>query len=393
MDSDALLDLKRISGNIRARSDELDAAIDALMARPGGTGPDPVTPTTGRPTVGKPGNGSGLNWGRGPRSGLAPWLGLVCRKPEADELVHVEALLGERKPDFLLAEIGRDRIEHQETPSVSPKLNYAARAAQRRGIKTLLMSNPLFWDPESPLTQGPGMWIAAGQGRRNAVWKKGTADLVGFLLKHGIDHAIVRPAWESGHDEAFGHTACVCESQAEVQGYKDALCHYVDIVRAACLAAGIRCTISYSHIKSPKFRNGLGNHDLHPPLDYIDLWGLDYYGTYEPVLDEEAWERNARKTYNGGPAGIYTHLDYAKQIGKPFSIEEWGISNWKGDERKMKSGAHCGDNPYYIRRMIQFGRENREHMAYMCGYFTSHHMLGTDLSPEASAEFSRLMRA
>lgn len=322
-----------------------------------------------------------IGWGPGPKSGLPFHLGVLVR--DEGEFAQIDRLLGGRRWDTVLAEIGRQQEEFQTHPGRSPKLQVACAVAQRGGVTTLNISTPMFHEADSPKTKGPGRWAEAARGDDDPTWRHGLKNLAGFVSGHGITRVVPRPAWEAQH-EAFGHTTCGCESAAEIQSWKDAFARWVDLAREAFQGKGVECWIALSHIKDAK--TALNNIEMAPPADSWDVWDLDYYGNWPPQPDQSKFDEIGDTEYKGGPRGIRTHVKAAREMGKPFGVSEWGVTHKPGHR------SDGGDNAFFVQVMHDLFVANADLMAYAVYYNTLGHRLGGGNAPRASGAFERLYK-
>jgi hypothetical protein len=139
----------------------------------------------------------------------------------------------------------------------------------------------------------------------------------------------------------------------------------------------------------------------YPGDGYVDTISVDYYDyNYGNGIDSSTIER-FRSMANRGtvdrPWGINKWFDFAMSMKKPFSVDEWGISNAPST---ASYGQRCGDNPAYIRGMAEFfsaraGRtvQTSKGSQPAIGYENYFHSekwwsaLGTSRSPKATAEY------
>jgi hypothetical protein len=118
---------------------------------------------------------------------------------------------------------------------------------------------------------------------------------------------------------------------------------------------------------------------------YVDIVGIDTYDGWPAVTGATAW-----KKHYAGAYGLKFWADFARSKGKRLSVPEWGLfrgSAWAGN-----SG---GDNPYYIRKMFAFFKEQRGNLAYEA-YFNNEdpeHLTALSVNPRGAAEYRRQIRA
>lgn len=113
-----------------------------------------------------------------------------------------------------------------------------------------------------------------------------------------------------------------------------------------------------------------------PGDDVVDVVGLDVYDFKFDGTPEERW----RKFYLTAPFGLEWHRAFAARHNKPMSYPEWGV-------------GHFGDNPYFIRMMHDWFRQNRDRIAY-AAYFNVDGLWPTQIDtgrfPQSEALFRKL---
>jgi hypothetical protein len=122
--------------------------------------------------------------------------------------------------------------------------------------------------------------------------------------------------------------------------------------------------------------NGKAKHDAvdyYPGNDVVDYIGIDAYDTgwgwhtypYPKDCDSECRSGRQANAWNrsiyGGSRGLRFWSDFARTMGKPMSLPEWGM--W---ERSDHHGG--GDDPEYLRRMQAFIADPKNRVAYQA-YF------------------------
>lgn len=82
--------------------------------------------------------------------------------------------------------------------------------------------------------------------------------------------------------------------------------------------------------------------DYFPGRDVVDVLGVDYYNQYPYVASQGQWDASADDTSGGGPLGLQAHLDFARSVGLPLSVNEWS------------GNADEGDSPVFVENMHRF---------------------------------------
>jgi hypothetical protein len=99
----------------------------------------------------------------------------------------------------------------------------------------------------------------------------------------------------------------------------------------------------------------------YPGDAYVDVIGVQYYDRCPPAVTQADWNLryNAANPDNGSPWGIGRWLAYARSKGKRLSVPEWGIGG--PIDACGKPGI---DNPFFIRKMHGFFKDNAASIAY-----------------------------
>ena len=76
------------------------------------------------------------------------------------------------------------------------------------------------------------------------------------------------------------------------------------------------------------------------PIRYVDFIGADVYDFWPALTSDSAWTGDCNSTYEGGPKGIGSWLNFAKSQGKKLTVSEWGV---------IKGSPYSGgDNPVFV---------------------------------------------
>lgn len=82
----------------------------------------------------------------------------------------------------------------------------------------------------------------------------------------------------------------------------------------------------------------------YPGDAYVDIVGVDSYDMYPGVRTEAQWQE-----HYSGEYGLKFWADFARAHGKHLSVPEWGV--YPGT---LHAGHNGGDNPFYVRKMVEF---------------------------------------
>jgi hypothetical protein len=130
---------------------------------------------------------------------------------------------------------------------------------------------------------------------------------------------------------------------------------------------------------------GLDPRRAYPGDAYVDIVGIDSFDGYPAVTGERAWQ-----TQYAGAYGLKFWADFARAHRKRFSVAEWGVypgSGW--------AGYGGGDNPFYVRKMFGFFRQQADILQYEA-YFNEdapYQAGALHLNPRAAAEYRRQVSA
>lgn len=136
-----------------------------------------------------------------------------------------------------------------------------------------------------------------------------------------------------------------------------------------------------------------------PGPEYVDYIAFDGYDHWYPEFYDHKYQysgnaeerRRAQEMqwikFENRPAGLKWFAEFAKQMGRPLAIAEWGL--WHSPS-ELRDGS---DNPYFIRKMYNWINENNVawHLYFMFGD-VSHSLYNLYQYPNASGEFLNLWR-
>jgi saccharopine dehydrogenase-like NADP-dependent oxidoreductase len=119
----------------------------------------------------------------------------------------------------------------------------------------------------------------------------------------------------------------------------------------------------------------------YPGDEYVDIVGMDDFDRYPATHDEASFAQKCQ-----GPLGLCRLAEFARSHKKQLSVGEWGVVSCGTDPG--------GDNPLYVRQMVQQFSENADILAYESYYDeTAGSVCSTLISgerPNAAAEYKRL---
>ncbi len=121
-----------------------------------------------------------------------------------------------------------------------------------------------------------------------------------------------------------------------------------------------------------------------PGRKYVDYVGIDSYDGWPPVRGKIGWNAQYAGAY-----GLKFWADFARSKNRQLSVPEWGM--FRGSAWAGHSG---GDNPYYIRKMFGFFKEQRGNLAYET-YFNDEdpeHLTALTVNPRGAAEYRRQIK-
>jgi len=108
---------------------------------------------------------------------------------------------------------------------------------------------------------------------------------------------------------------------------------------------------------------------LYPGNDVVDVVGCDHYDSWSAMArDEGEWEDSISPS--SGP-GLTDVVEFARENGKRFAVPEWGLSS--------KDAHGAGDNEFFIHKMYEFFRANRDVLAFENYFDEPDQYLGSSL--------------
>jgi hypothetical protein len=92
---------------------------------------------------------------------------------------------------------------------------------------------------------------------------------------------------------------------------------------------------------------GIDWREMFPGERHVDVVAVDYYNHHPNVATKQEWDEELRATDQwGAPKGLLAHQDFARSVGLPLALSEWG------------NNAEHGDSPLFVREMRTFFEEN-----------------------------------
>jgi hypothetical protein len=93
-----------------------------------------------------------------------------------------------------------------------------------------------------------------------------------------------------------------------------------------------------------------------PGDDVVDVVATDFYDMWPASTDDVSWQQRITT-----PGGLEWAAAFARAHAKLLGVFEWGLTN-------PKDAGHGGDNPFYIRKMLDWFRSHAA-MVYAELYF------------------------
>ena len=98
-----------------------------------------------------------------------------------------------------------------------------------------------------------------------------------------------------------------------------------------------------------------------PGAAQVDVIGVDVYNGWPDIDSQAAWNESLTEVDGyGAPKGLQAHLDFARSVGLPLSVPEWGGRADHGDSPAFVAGMHsffaanAGGGPGQVLYEIQF---------------------------------------
>jgi hypothetical protein len=221
-------------------------------------------------------------------------------------------------------------------------------------------------EPPYPLKLGNNKDCAAGM--YDEQWKK----LGTFLVEHDRDDTIIRLGW--GHNDDTHYWRADADPSDWIACFR----RVVNALRSTDRAVRIDWTFDPIASASPGARDPYA---AYPGDDYVDIVGMDDFDRYPPTRDEASFRQKC-----DGPLGLCHLAEFARSHKKKLAVGEWGVVTCGPDPG--------GDNPLYIRKMVETFAANADILAYESYYDESagdvcSSLLASD-RPNAAAEYKGL---
>lgn len=234
---------------------------------------------------------------------------------------------------------------------------------------------------------GPSNWFDAADGGYDDEWIKQCRRAL--EIWRGLRCLHISTAHEFNNRPGYPWAISADENAA----FRTACGRLYAIVQAELVAKGKNAKVVLS--TNADTNGGWSLAQGMPDPKHFDIWGVDYYSFYPPVANEAAWNDMFMKMKGDTPRGLGAHRRHAKNLGKPFSLPEWGLNPGEPGNRV--------DNPFFIRKMNGFCRESAPLDPYNPGpgelageaYFNAWEPNGqlaptSPSAPQSRAEYLRL---
>lgn len=225
----------------------------------------------------------------------------------------------------------------------------------------LVLSEPLY-----PAMMGNNQDCA--NGAYDEQWKK----LGSFLVDRGRGDTIIRLGW--GHNDDTHYWRSDPDPSAWIACFR----RVVKAIRSTDRAVRIDWTFDPIASASPDARDPYA---AYPGDEYVDIVGMDEFDHAPPTLDEASFRAKCESAL-----GLCRLVAFARSHKKQLALGEWGVAGC-GDDAG-------GDNPFFIRAMVQWFAQNADILAYEAYYDESTgkvcSTLLSDERPNAAAEYKRL---
>jgi len=242
---------------------------------------------------------------------------------------------------------------------------------------------------EPPYPTGMGATNAAcAAGDYNAEW----VQLGTFLVNRGRGSAILRLGWgpnDNDHEWAVAEGATPgTVDQADLDAWKLCFQNVVNAVRST--APDIRIDWTINPIGAP----WIATYDpflTYPGDDYVDYVGIEVFDMYPPARTDAEWDAVCN-----APTGLCTLMEFARAHGKQVGVAEWSVVSCAGDGQLDNTGNTGGDNPFFVRKVVETFAANADVMAYEAYFEDGGGEVCSDLfddsHPESAAKYLELYR-
>lgn len=146
--------------------------------------------------------------------------------------------------------------------------------------------------------------------------------------------------------------------------------HATDANAAQWIACWQRAYAAFKAV-SPAFRLswnptkgsnvGFDARKVWPGDQYVDVVGVDFYGSYPPYHTQADWDVDYWVTQNGAPKGMGAWLAFARAHGKPISFPEWGLDSDPDPDNPL---SKSGDDAIFIENMHRVFNDPANLVAY-----------------------------
>jgi hypothetical protein len=269
---------------------------------------EPVEAAAARP--------SGLGW----RSGVACWDGSFDRYRNRPSDVYVH---------FVGRSTRRGVVR-------AVRNSYTGAFARRPG--RLSLSFPMLTNEDA------GQFAQCASGKFDNYVK----DVANALRKHGFRKPIIRIGWEPNGSFPWS----LGDWPHRADGYIRCFRRQAKIFRSRLPDADIDWTNRRTNALPYSVER------IYPGDRYVDIIGLMVYDRWPVHRNQADWDRAYwMRDRWGGPKGLGSYLQMARDHGKKLSIPEWAVSNNRNDPSSF-------DNPFFVDRMRKFFKNHSKILAY-----------------------------
>ncbi len=250
--------------------------------------------------------------------------------------------------------------------------------AKRGGCTNYLFSLRIFpkAGPDSPRASGCQVWQQAANGAFDDHYIR----LAQAMRSNLPANSIIRVGWELSLD-SYPWNVQQCRTPQEAEWYKAGHKRIVDILRAHYSSS---FKISWNWLRNGG-RPPLPLQSYYPGDSYVDYVSVDYYDIIWDMSSVAKFNDAADRGSVTAPEGINKWLAFAKALGKPFSVDEWGVWAHEG----KADFRYGGDNPAFIQGMYDFFMSNKDSLGYE-SYFNGAESTFNSHAPQSRQMYERL---
>ena len=265
-----------------------------------------------------------------------------------------------------------DQVERQVSSGHFPE-------ARKGSCRNYLFSLRLFpkTGPDNVQSSGCDIWRRAANGEFDARYIR-----IAQSMRNSLPaNSIIRVGWELSLD-SYPWNVQKCRTPQEAEWYKAAHRRIVDILRAHYSTS---FKISWNWLpnggRTPQLLR-----NYYPGANYVDYVSVDYYDTNFDRSTLAKFNADSLRGTVDKPQGIRQWLAFAKSLGKPLAVDEWGVWAFPGDAKFVIGG----DNPVFIQGMYDFFMENKNSLGYESYFDHDEHRLINAVAPQSRRMYERL---